>query len=51
MSETTVSTTDSKGIAKGYVSVMMGGIATYDVEVKFAGDKSHYSSTASKYIG
>jgi len=51
MSETTVVTTDSKGIAKGYVSVMMGGIATYDVEVKFAGDKSHYSSTASKYIG
>ena len=43
-------TTDSKGIAQGYVTSMLGGIATYDVTVKFSGDKSHKSSSASTYL-
>ena len=42
---------DSKGVAKGYVNAMFGGITKFDATFTFAGDKSYYSSSASKYLG
>ena len=51
MSKTDSIKTDSKGVAKGYVNAMFGGITKFDATFTFAGDKSYYSSSASKYLG
>ena len=51
MSKTDSINTDSNGVAKGYVNAMLGGVTTFDVTFTFAGDKSYYSSSASKYLG
>lgn len=44
-------TTNSRGVAEGYVNALMGGVTTFDVTFTYAGDKSYYSSSASKYLG
>ena len=51
MSKTDSIKTDSNGVAKGYVNAMFGGITKFDATFTFAGDKSYYSSSASKYLG
>ena len=51
MSKTDSINTDNKGVAKGYVNAMFGGITKFDATFTFAGDKSYYSSSASKYLG
>ena len=44
-------TTNSNGVAEGYVTPMMGGITTWEATFKFEGDDSYNPSSAYKYIG
>ena len=44
-------TTNSKGVAEGYIRPIVNGAVEYDATFKFEGDKSYYSSSAHKYAG